>query len=714
MLTLKNIRRFFKWPHAVNVALPATLASSLDEGWALLREGQLEHANAIARHIVEDNPSNTGALYLSGLCEYGMGNAANALEMTSRLISGGIADAGFYNLHGQALAALARVDEAVAAFDAGISLNPQLASAYHHRGLALHRLGQPLSAVSSYTRAIELSPDDASMHLNRGISWIALRDYDNAQHDFTRAIDLQPQHHGAWHALGVLQFQRNQPAAAVTSSDRAIELMPAHGDAYQNKASALFQLRRYADALGSLQRALELQPDNRELFGQIVYTKLRLCDWEGFEEQVDEVVSRTRQGEVVLHPFAFLAITDSPNLHLQAARNYFQQCLSPSLEISFQPQPLHEKKIRIGYFSGDYYNHPTTCLIAELFELHDREKFELIAFSFGPEYQDVMRERVVAAFDQFHDVFHLSSDEIVRKARELEIDIAVDLKGYTQDARPTIFISQVAPIQVSYLGYPGTLGFDRMHYLIADATVIPAGAEKHYVEQIVYLPDSYQVNDARRHVDEHIFSRHELGLPEKGVVYCCFNNSHKINPKTFTIWMRVLKAVDGSVLWLLADDPTIIDNLRREASIRGVDPDRLVFANRLPLELHLSRHRAADLLLDTLPYNAHTTASDALWVGLPVLTCCGQGFCGRVAASLLNAIGLPELVTETSESYEALAIELGREPKLLNGFRQKLAKNRLTTPLFNSQRFTRNLEWAYLEMMRRHRTKQPIAAIRVP
>jgi predicted O-linked N-acetylglucosamine transferase (SPINDLY family) len=356
----------------------------------------------------------------------------------------------------------------------------------------------------------------------------------------------------------------------------------------------------------------------------------------------------------------------------------------------------------VGYFSADFHNHATGYLMAEFFELHDKSQFELVGFSFGPITNDGMRQRLEKSFDQFIEVGSRSDIEIAQLSRDLNIDIAVDLKGFTQDSRTGIFAHRPAPIQVNYLGYPGAMVADYIDYIIADKTLISPELQSCYLEKVVYLPDSYQVNDRKRLISERQFTRQELGLPEGSFVFCCFNNNYKILPATFEGWMRILKAVEGSVLWLFQDNSWAVENLKKEAEKQGITADRLVFAERLPLPEHLARHRQANLFLDTFPYNAHTTTSDALWVGLPVLTLMGQSFASRVAASLLNAIGLPELITFTQKEYEALAIELATNPKKLVDIKLKLARNRLNAPLFDTPLFTKNLEAAYIKMMEQY------------
>jgi predicted O-linked N-acetylglucosamine transferase (SPINDLY family) len=393
-----------------------------------------------------------------------------------------------------------------------------------------------------------------------------------------------------------------------------------------------------------------------------------------------------------------LGYTDDLALQLQCARKYIENQV-PSL-----PRPLQtgvrwrHGKLRVAYLSADLHRHATTFLMAELFERHDRSRFEIIGVSFGMDDRSEIRKRLVAAFDQFHDVRRRTDEEIARLVHELQSDIAVNLKGYTQDARPNILAHRPAPIQVSFLGYPGTMGASFIDYIIADQVVAPFEHEQFYTEKIIHLPDCYQVNDSKRKISKRTPTRREIGLPERGFVFCCFNNNWKITPEVFDVWMYLLRQVEGSVLWLLRDNASAETNLRNEARARGIDPSRLIFAGRLPMEEHLARHRLADLFLDTLPYNAHTTASDALWTGLPVLTCMGKSFAGRVAGSLLHAVGLPELVTSDLGAYQALALKLVTEPDVLTSMRKKLEENRLTAPLFDTDRFRQNIESAYTQM----------------
>ena len=440
-----------------------------------------------------------------------------------------------------------------------------------------------------------------------------------------------------------------------------------------------------------------MKPDITWIRGDLVYTSTKICNWTSLQSHLDNIRTRVAKNEKTINPFSLLALTDNDLLHAKASKTYNQSKHPSNLILGPTLKSQDHQKIRVGYYSADFRDHPVAFLTAELFELHDKNKFEIFAFSFSGHDNSPIRSRLKSAFNQFIDVSGMSDLEVAQLSRELEIDIAVDLGGYTNDSRTGIFAYRAAPIQINYLGYPGTMGADYIDYIVADKTLIPENSQQFYSEKIIYLPNTYQVNDRKRAIADKQFTREELGLPEKGFVFCCFNNSYKILPEIFASWMRILKAVEVSVLWLFEGDPTFRSNFQNEMIKLGIDPTRAVFAKRVDaMSDHLARHSQADLFIDTWPYNAHTTASDALWSGLPVLTLMGQSFASRVAASLLNAIGLPELITNSLAEYEALAIELATNPKKLDALKTTLAKNRLSAPLFDTPLFTKNLEAAYI------------------
>ena len=561
-----------------------------------------------------------------------------------------------------------RLQLAIDLMERAIKLNPNNADYCYNLGIVLHDLKQLEVAVASYDKAIQLDPDYAEAYYNRG----------NALQDLKQ--------------LGV----------AVASYDKAIQLDPGYVEAYYNRGNALQHLRRFEAAASSYDKAIQLKPDLDYLIGMRLHARMHLNDWSNLESNIAELITKIELGIKSSPSFDTLSLTTSLPIQRKAAeiwtkdRHPYNLSLGPILKLQ------RSNKIRIGYFSADFRNHAVSLLMAELFEIHDRSRFELIAFSFGADTNDAMRERVMAAFDKFIDVTSQPDSEVAILARSLKIDIAVDLGGHTGDNRMGIFSYRAAPIQVSYIGYPGTSGADYIDYLIADKTIIPKHSQQHYVEKIAYLPNSFQVNDRKRVISGKKFTREELGLPVEGFVFCCFNSSYKITPHVFDSWISILNSVTGSVLWLSEANQTAVVNLRKEAEKRGLDPQRLVFAKRMQLPEYLASYQIADLFLDTLPYNAGATASDALWAGLPVITCIGESFASRMAASLLTAINLPELITNTRAEYGILAIELATNRVKHQNIKNKLAANRLTTPLFDTPLFTRHIEDAYTEMYERY------------
>jgi predicted O-linked N-acetylglucosamine transferase (SPINDLY family) len=597
---------------------------------------------------------------------------------------------------------LKRYDEAIAYYDKALGLKPSYAEAWSNKGVDFNELKRYEEAIAHFDKALSLKPDYAEAWSNKGNTFNELKRYDEAITHYDKALSLKPDYAEAWSNKGVAFNELNRYSEAIIHYDKALSLKPDYAEAWANIGNTFNELNRYDEAITHYDRALSLNPSIDWVYGNLLNVRSKICSWLGLVDSLKNISRKIMANKKVVTPFLLLALNDDTLLHKKSSEIFIQSKypFNPFLDtISKQPKG---KKIKIGYFSADFYNHATGYLMAELFELHDKNQFELFGFSFGPIANDEMRQRLEKSFDQFIEVGNRPDMEIAQLSRSLKIDIALDLKGFTQDARTGIFANRAAPIQVNYLGYPGTMGAEYIDYIIADKTIIPVESQSCYSEKVVYLPNSYQVNDRKRLISERQFTRQELGLPENSFVFCCFNNNYKILPATFDGWMRILKLVDGSVLWLFKDNPWAVENLKKEAIARGVDGARLVFAERMSLSEHLARHRQADLFLDTLPYNAHTTTSDALWAGLPVLTLMGQSFASRVAASLLSAIGLPELITTTQEEYEALAIELAINPQKLADIKLRLVNNRLTTPLFDTPLFTKNIETAYIKMMERY------------
>ncbi len=635
-------------------------------------------------------------------------------------INSGYADA-YYN-RGVILRALKRFADAIASYDRVIALKPTYAEAYSSRGLALASLKQFEAAIADYNQAIAAKPDYAEAYNNRGLALGELRRYDDALASYDAAIRIKPDYSEAYSNSGVALKDAGQLEAALVCYDKAIELKPASAEAHYNRGVVLNDMKRYAEAVAAYSRALEINPAYAFLHGLRLYTKLNICDWRDFDAEVAKVLAEIARGESASPPFSLLMLTDAPVPLRKTAEIWAREEQPPSCVLGPMPKRAPSEKssekraakIRVGYFSMDFHNHPVSQLLAGVIEAHDRDKFEAVAFSYGPDTQDDMRRRIKQAFDQFIDVREQSDLEIAALARRMEIDIAVDLAGYTGQPRTGVFALGAAPLQVNFLGYPGTMGAAYYDYLIADRIVIPDSAKPYYAERIVHMPHCYQPNDTKRAVSDRMVARAELGLPPRGFVFCCFNNNLKISPATYDSWMRILGRVPGSVLWLLEDNPAAAANLRVEAQRRGIDPARLVFAPRMPFGDNLARQRAADLFLDTLPYNAHTTASDALWVGLPVLTCTGASFAARVAASILTAAGLPELITGTRAAFEDKAVGLASDGPAYARLKKKLADARATAPLFNAALYARHIEDAYSQMQSRSEAGLSPAHLSVP
>jgi protein O-GlcNAc transferase len=576
------------------------------------------------------------------------------------------------------------------------------ASRLRQRGNEELASGAFAAAVASYRAALVIEPGSVRAHNNLGQALMRLDRRAEAMASYERAIELDPGYAIAYNNLGIALHEQGAYEAALRCYERALELNPSFAEAHNNLGNTLQQLKRYDEAARHFERLFDLVPDHQRALGAAFGARLACCDWTQYADASARIAAGVHAAQPVIQPFTFLAISDSPELQLRCARIHVDNLLPAAARLPWNGARYEHEKIRVAYLSADYHEHATAALTAGLFEAHDRQRFETIAISFGPDDSSAMRRRLEGAFDRFIDIRQMSDTQAVQLLQSLEIDIAVDLKGHTT-RRLGLLARRPAPVQVNYLGYPGTMGLEQIDYILADPIVLPREQRCHYSESVAYLPECYQVNDDRRVIAEVTPTRGELGLPPDGFVFCCFNNHYKITPAIFAVWMQLLQQVPGSVLWLLEDNHAAARNLRREAQDGGVSAERLVFASRLGAAEHLARQRLADLFLDTLPYNAHTTASDALWAGLPVLTCLGNAFPGRVAASLLEAIGLSELITHTLEEYAARAMELASDPGQLGALRVRLARNRGNHPLFDTGRFCRHLEAAYTVMWGRHR-----------
>jgi predicted O-linked N-acetylglucosamine transferase (SPINDLY family) len=638
---------------------------SLEAAWRALDRDDFRAAERAAQGALARNPRDAEALFLLG---------------STWLFEG-------------------RHQDALAPLDEAQRLEPARRGTGYRLGHCHLALGDLVKAEQALRAEVAAHPDYTNAHNTLGVALVNQGRHEEALASFLAALRIDDRHveanNNAANALSTL----GRAEEAIPYLRRALEIDPQLADAHQNLGLVLHSLQRHEEAAASFARAVELAPRMPYALSNLVRSTIAACRWQDGAPRIAALRAQVREGQVPATPFVVVTVSPSPEEQQRCAALYVTDTVgSPRSSV----RTTRAKRIRVAYVSADFHEHATAVLTARMFELHDRAQFEVIGISCGPDDGSPMRKRLVQAFDRFADVEKESDAEILRLMREQQVDIAVDLKGHTRGARLAVFAQRAAPLQVNYLGYPGTLGAEFYDYVIADRVVIPTEEERFYTEAVVALPGSYQVNDATRPIAERTPTRAAMRLPEDGFVFCCFNNNYKITAEVFDVWMRLLGALPGSVLWLLEDNQDARRNLEQAAAARGIAPARLVFAERLSHWDHLARHRLADLFLDTLPYNAHTTASDALWSGLPLVTCLGTTFAGRVGASLLHAVGLPELVTRTLREYEALALKLAKDPAALIQTKEKLARNRLTQPLFDTARFTRNIETAYRRMWDTH------------
>jgi protein O-GlcNAc transferase len=683
---------------------PASRANWCNLGAAQACLGRLDDALASLERGLALSPDHVGALVTYGDVLRALGRHGEALASYDRALA--VAPQEVSAMLGQAasLVVLKRPEDALARLDRALALTPLNADAISNRGFLLQSLNRHDEALASIDRALQIDPNHAEALVNRGVLLSELGRYADAVASCDRAIAASPANVRAHCNRSKTLFSLNRYDEALISADQALAIDPAHVESLYTRGMALGRLHRHDEAIAAFERVLVLAPTHPHALAQLAVSCLATCAWDKAAAIAGRLYDAMAAGTAIVAPHILLQLSAGPDVTLSGTRRYVEREIPPGPRLNAGAAAVPSDKIRVAYLSGDFRVHPVAYLTAELFERHDRSRFEIIGLSFGPDDRSEVRSRIAKSFDRFHDLRTTSDRDAVALVRALGVDIAVDLSGHTDNSRPGILRYRAAPVQVNYLGFAGTMGADFIDYIIADAIVLPFAQQPYYSEKIVHLPDCFLVNDATKTISPNAPSRAEAGLPEKGFVFCCFNNAYKISAGIFRVWMRLLTKVDGSVLWLSQLDSSASENLRAAARAAGVDPGRIVFAPREPaMADHFARHRLADLFLDTPGYNAHTTASDALWAGLPVLTCIGATFPGRVAASLLQSVGLPDMVTTTPDDYEALALKLAGDGALLSEMRQRLGRNRLTYPLFNTDRFARHIEQAYATMQQHQR-----------
>ena len=593
--------------------------------------------------------------------------------------------------------------DARVACEKAIALDANNSEALLNLGLIYKEAKDYIYAIENFDKAIKLDPGFAKAWSNKGSAFHDLRQYQKALCSFDEALSIDEGYYEAWSNRGLTLHDLKHYKESLLSHEKAISINSQYVHAWFNKGLTYIALKDFSNALICFRSALEINPHHIYLLGDLVHTQLLIGDWDHLDEKIRALGKEIGYGINASTPFPMLSAMDDPYLHLQAAKLWINDKFPSNYSLPDIPKRAHSK-IRIGYFSPDFKNHPVSFLTAELFELHDRNQFEVFAFSLqSVDINSPTCKRLIAGFDQFIEVENKSDQEIAQIARDHEIDIAIDLCGHTQFARTGIFSHRAAPIQVNYLGYPGTLGADYFDYIIADPTLIPKSDQQFYSEKIAYLPNSYMLDDSKRLPSSRVFSKAEFNIPDNRFIFCCFNNSYKLNSATLDSWAKIMSRALNSVLWISENNAEFRNNILNEFAKRGIDHDRIIFAERVEsMEDHLARYQMADLFLDTLPFNAHTTAVDALKACVPLLTLAGSAFAGRVGASLLRAMNLPELITHSREEYESLAISLATNPEKFADLKKKISINRFTTPLFNTPLFARNIETAYQQMYKRY------------
>jgi protein O-GlcNAc transferase len=694
--------------------LPPAAMQTVRQAMAAHQAGNLDEAEILYRRVLDVDENQFPVLLMLGILNGQRGDFPEAERLLRDALALNPNDAGAQFNYGNVLLALQRFDDALSAFGKALALNPMLAEAQLNRGSILLSRKSVEEAIACFDAAIRINPNYAEAYCNRGHALEEARRFDEALASCEMALALSPQNADFHASRANILHRMKYSDEALSDLSTALSLRPGTAAFYYNCGNILFELKRFAEAFDAYDKAFCLNPKLDYAEGGRFFAKMMICDWTDLAAENMHLLGGVAEGRPVSRPFAFLAADATQAIQTRCA-NLFADHEFPAMPALWTGQRYRHDRIRLAYLSADFREHPVSHMLSGMFEFHDRTRFETIAVSFGAPDPTPMRQRLEKAFDRFVDKRGSSDIEIARMLREGEIDIAIDLMGPTQEARPAILSYRPAPIQVMYLGYAGSSGAPYVDYILADRIVVPEIEQNLFREKVVYLPETFMGTDSKRAIAMSTPCRADEGLPQSGAVFCAFANSYKISPQIFDIWMEILRGLDGSVLWLSAMNDDAIGNLRTEARLRGVDPDRLVFARRVARnDEHLARHRLADLFLDTAPLGAHSTVCDALWAGTPVLTCAGATFGGRVAASVLSAVGLTELIADSLVKYKECALRLARDQRMLASLKTKLAVHRRTFPLFNTERFTRHIEACFTTIWERHQRGEPPAGVVVP
>jgi protein O-GlcNAc transferase len=692
----------------------AETAARLSTAFGHHQRGDHRRAEALYRELLASRVDNFDATHLLGVALTQRGAFDEGIAYIRRAIA---IDGTQINARLSLVRALLQTraaEMALAASDDLANMQPRNPEVWLLRGNAHQQLGAHQQAIDSYRGALAADPRLTPALNNLGHSLRMLRRADEALVTFQQALQLQPGYAMALNNQGLAFLDLQRPGDAVRSFDAALAAQPHIAEVLSNRGSALFALKAYREAADCFARLVRLAPHFDAALGSLLYARRNYCDWSEDGVLVAGVIAAVERGEFACLPLAFLSMADSLTAQLSCARTFSQRRFPTPAERATPRARQPSKRVRVAYLSGDFGEHAVSYLLSGVIERHDRSRFDTVAVAWGRRHVGPARARLEASFDSFMDVSDASDADVAARLRDLEIDIAVDLSGHTGGQRTDIFTHRAAPIQVNYLGFPATMGTEDIDYILADEFLIPPEHQIHYREHIAYLPECFQANDGGIAIDSEMRSRTEFGLPESGLVFCSFHGSYKLNPRMFDVWARLIRGVPDSVLWLLGGCPLVEENLRREAAVRGLSPERLIFAPQLPYRQHLARLQWADLCLDTLPFNGGATTSDALRAGVPVVTCAGQSFAARMSGSLLHTLGVHELVAGSLSEYEQIAMRLARDRFRLASVRSELLHRRSTSPLFDTARFCRHLEAAYSAMVERHARGLPPATFKTP
>jgi protein O-GlcNAc transferase len=664
------------------------------------QSGDFVRAQHLLNKVLLVESENLAALHILGLINATLSNYAEAALLFKKAVSINPGDPSLHYNLAKVLLDSGSLNESLPYHQKATELAPDNSDAWLNYGKCLSGLDMHEKALTFYEQSILINPNNFVALINKSASLNELGRYQEAIIFSDRAITIAPQMSEPWVNKGLAQEQLNLDLEALKSYEKAATLNPNHYKAWRNIGVLLCELKMYDDGIHSLTKAFKLNADSNYLLGNLIQAKLMIAMWDQLNNDVNLVIDKINLQKKVIAPFSLLAITDCPKLQKDTAEIWVNDNF-PSNIIENYPHKELRSKIRIGYFSADFKNHPVAHLTAEIIELHNREQFEVFGFSLKPaDPNDQMHQRLSNGFDQFIDVSAKSDKEISQLAKNLEIDIAIDLGGHTHGSRTGLFSYRASPIQVNYLGYPGTMGAKYYDYIIADPHLIPEENRQFYTEAVAYMPNSYMVDDSKRIATNKFTTRAEYNLPEDKFIFCCFNNSYKFNPKMLSMWSKILRQVENSVFWIPENNPSFKKNIVNEFVKLGINKERIVFSQKVSLmEDHLARLKLADLFLDTHPYNAHTTALDALKQGLPLITLTGKTFAARVAGSLLRSVNLSKLITTTEDEYVAIAVDFGRNPEKLLPLKAQLTKDIPSSPLFNARLFTMQLECLYKKMI---------------